>query len=132
MVRQPTKGFYCIQDSFCLIFFFSKTQFSTDINSLSPLIEPNFGPFRKSVMTPSHKTERIEKRKKTNIKKKKDALAGNRTRASRVAGENSTTEPPVPLFRTGRTCTYQCKTKSGLQRNFTALKNIIKLHGDDG
>ena len=24
------------------------------------------------------------------------ALAGNRTRASRVAGENSTTEPPVP------------------------------------
>ena len=25
------------------------------------------------------------------------ALAGNRTRASRVAGENSTTEPPVPL-----------------------------------
>ena len=23
------------------------------------------------------------------------ALAGNRTRASRVAGENSTTEPPV-------------------------------------
>ena len=29
-------------------------------------------------------------------KKKKNALAGNRTRASRVAGENSTTEPPVP------------------------------------
>lgn len=27
----------------------------------------------------------------------KDALAGNRTRASRVAGENSTTEPPVLL-----------------------------------
>ena len=26
---------------------------------------------------------------------KKTALAGNRTRASRVAGENSTTEPPV-------------------------------------
>ena len=25
----------------------------------------------------------------------KPALAGNRTRASRVAGENSTTEPPV-------------------------------------
>ena len=24
-------------------------------------------------------------------------LAGNRTRASRVAGENSTTEPPVPF-----------------------------------
>ena len=29
-------------------------------------------------------------------KKCKLALAGNRTRASRVAGENSTTEPPVP------------------------------------
>ena len=27
---------------------------------------------------------------------KGNALAGNRTRASRVAGENSTTEPPVP------------------------------------
>ena len=29
-------------------------------------------------------------------KLKNHALAGNRTRASRVAGENSTTEPPVP------------------------------------
>jgi hypothetical protein len=29
------------------------------------------------------------------IIKKKDALAGNRTRAARVAGEHSTTEPPV-------------------------------------
>ena len=28
-------------------------------------------------------------------KNKLDALAGNRTRASRVAGENSTTEPPM-------------------------------------
>ena len=28
-------------------FFFSETQFSTDINSLSPLIKPNFGLFRK-------------------------------------------------------------------------------------
>ena len=27
---------------------------------------------------------------------KRTALAGNRTWASRVAGENSTTEPPVP------------------------------------
>lgn len=27
------------------------------------------------------------------------ALAGNRTRASRVAGENSTTEPPVPVWK---------------------------------
>ena len=30
------------------------------------------------------------------IPTEKLALAGNRTRASRVAGENSTTEPPVP------------------------------------
>ena len=29
-------------------------------------------------------------------KAKKGALAGNRTRAPRVAGEDSTTEPPVP------------------------------------
>jgi hypothetical protein len=28
-------------------------------------------------------------------KKNKNALAGNRTRAARVAGEHSTTEPPV-------------------------------------
>ena len=27
------------------------------------------------------------------------ALAGNRTRASRVAGENSTTEPPVQAHK---------------------------------
>jgi hypothetical protein len=32
-----------------------------------------------------------------NIKAKKNALAGNRTRAARVAGEHSTTEPPVLL-----------------------------------
>ena len=32
---------------------------------------------------------------KQNKKKLYHALAGNRTRASRVAGENSTTEPPV-------------------------------------
>ena len=31
----------------------------------------------------------------TKQKKLYHALAGNRTRASRVAGENSTTEPPV-------------------------------------
>ena len=37
--------------------------------------------------------ERKEKKKK---KGKKSALTGNRTRASRVAGENSTTEPSVP------------------------------------
>ena len=32
---------------------------------------------------------------KQNKKGLHHALAGNRTRASRVAGENSTTEPPV-------------------------------------
>ena len=32
------------------------------------------------------------------VKVEKDALTGNRTRASRVAGENSTTEPSVPLM----------------------------------
>ena len=37
-----------------------------------------------------------ERGKKKKKKKCKLALAGNRTRASRVAGENSTTEPPVP------------------------------------
>ena len=37
------------------------------------------------------------KPKITMINKNNFALAGNRTRASRVAGENSTTEPPVPL-----------------------------------
>ena len=37
----------------------------------------------------SHRTSTMQKGKKTS------ALAGNRTRASRVAGENSTTEPPV-------------------------------------
>ena len=33
-------------------------------------------------------------------KKLYHALAGNRTRASRVAGENSTTEPPVQARKT--------------------------------
>ena len=38
---------------------------------------------------------------KTKQKKKLyHALAGNRTRASRVAGENSTTEPPVQARKT--------------------------------
>jgi hypothetical protein len=41
-------------------------------------------------------------KKKTKTKQKqifqiKNALAGNRTRAARVAGEHSTTEPPVQL-----------------------------------
>ena len=33
--------------------------------------------------------------RKKNYESKSDALAGNRTRAARVAGEHSTTEPPV-------------------------------------
>ena len=32
------------------------------------------------------------------VAKKKSALTGNRTRASRVAGENSTTEPSVLML----------------------------------
>ena len=32
------------------------------------------------------------------LESKKYALAGNRTRASRVAGENSTTEPPMRSY----------------------------------
>jgi hypothetical protein len=38
---------------------------------------------------------RTSKKRKKLIK---SALAGNRTRAARVAGEHSTTEPPVLLF----------------------------------
>jgi hypothetical protein len=34
---------------------------------------------------------------KSEKNRKKSALAGNRTRAARVAGEHSTTEPPVLL-----------------------------------
>jgi hypothetical protein len=34
-----------------------------------------------------------------NKDKTKNALAGNRTRAARVAGEHSTTEPPVLLLQ---------------------------------
>ena len=35
------------------------------------------------------------------IKRRKTALAGNRTRVSRMGGENSTTEPPMPLSAQG-------------------------------
>ena len=44
----------------------------------------------------SHKFTSFKAKQKTKKgKRKKTTLAGNRTRASRVAGENSTTEPPV-------------------------------------
>ena len=39
--------------------------------------------------------EKKDKKIRQDKKVKRVALAGNRTRASRVAGENSTTEPPV-------------------------------------
>ena len=44
-------------------------------------------------VTNSHRLKQNKNKKRG--KRKKSALAGNRTRASRVAGENSTTEPPV-------------------------------------
>ena len=40
--------------------------------------------------------------------RKADALAGNRTRASRVAGENSTTEPPM-LDDEGKRAVARCQ-----------------------
>ena len=47
--------------------------------------------------------KKIEKRNPENAAK--NALAGNRTRAARVAGEHSTTEPPVLLILSTR-CTW--------------------------
>jgi hypothetical protein len=44
--------------------------------------------------------------KKIIIKNNKNALAGNRTRAARVAGEHSTTEPPVLLNSYLKLCLY--------------------------
>ena len=50
----------------------------------------------------SHKFTSFKAKQKTKKgKRKKTALAGNRTRASRVAGENSTTEPPVLCMANG-------------------------------
>ena len=40
----------------------------------------------------------------------KTASAGNRTRAARVAGEHSTTEPPMLICTICLTCTYKDKT----------------------
>ena len=51
--------------------------------------------FEVQQVTNSHRLKRNKKKNKKKGKRKKSALAGNRTRASRVAGENSTTEPPV-------------------------------------
>ena len=41
------------------------------------------------------------------------ALTGNRTRASRVAGENSTTEPSVPVHFTGFVLSLLCHYSTG-------------------
>ena len=41
------------------------------------------------------KKKNAREKRDSNEKKNSFALAGNRTRASRVAGENSTTEPQV-------------------------------------
>lgn len=40
------------------------------------------------------------------------ALAGNRTRVTRMANENSTTEPPMHLFK--RVCTHVTVHQSNL------------------
>ena len=45
---------------------------------------------------------------KQNKKRLYRALAGNRTRASRVAGENSTTEPPVQAHTEAFFLIFQC------------------------
>ena len=41
------------------------------------------------------------------ITKSKNASAGNRTRAARVAGEHSTTEPPMLVFEYSYYCIYR-------------------------
>ena len=48
----------------------------------------------------------------------KVALAGNRTRAARVAGEHSTTEPPMPLI-------CFCELSSAVS---TTSLNILESH----
>ena len=59
---------------------------------------------------------------------KKLALAGNRTRASRVAGENSTTEPPV-LVRLSTLASYN-RTLAVLKRlKLLLLRSILYTVG---
>ena len=55
------------------------------------------------------------------------ALAGNRTRASRVAGENSTTEPPV-LVRLSRPTNYR-KNLGLVKRLKLLIRRIIYEKG---
>ena len=52
-----------------------------------------------SVVAKKDKYTEIPKYNSAEKKKKATALTGNRTRASRVAGENSTTEPSVPYVQ---------------------------------
>ena len=52
---------------------------------------------------------------------KGSALAGNRTRASRVAGENSTTEPPMLTLRTS----YHSENK--IRREFASRARQVQF-----
>ena len=68
------------------------------------------------------------------FKIEESALAGNRTRASRVAGENSTTEPPMPLekwvlfLRTYSSCLCsvpQSESESASEAELRELKESL-------
>ena len=61
-------------------------------------------------------------------KKKKSALTGNRTRASRVAGENSTTEPSVQLVGSCVVRVFICKTDV----TSAPLTIHMQMHSFDG
>ena len=65
-------------------------------------------------------------------KKCKLALAGNRTRASRVAGENSTTEPPVPC-RKGKVLFHYLKLLTNLdcKKNGYYRSKLFKRYKTD-
>ena len=55
-----------------------------------------------------------------------DALAGNRTRASRVAGKNSTTEPP--MLDTLDTCLQTPTSGHTLRSAVLLLDHMFALH----
>ena len=74
-----------------------------------------------------------------NVKKEKFALAGNRTTVSRVAGENSTTEPPMLASYKNFPCTityqkesrtfFSAKIVSGYKSSISAKFACIKVSG---
>ena len=64
------------------------------LHQAAGLFSPYFLLWRRSLRTKRRPVSGCVGRRKEEVK---SALAGNRTRASRVAGENSTTEPPMPL-----------------------------------